>query len=368
MKKITKAKETMTSRERVIRTFHYEKTDRVPIDYETNSTIHSKVSRALGIEPGDYETFLQTLGVDSRGIHPNYVGNLLYKEFSGLKVNPVYGFYSRWVENKYGGYDDFCNYPLEDATDDVIADFPFPSPDDFDYETAISSFQNYKDLALFCGNAGIPDMINSMGRIMNMENILVGLITENEAVLDLIDRKLQMELGILERILDKSKGRMDYMWLGEDLGTQHTPMISLELYRKIFRPRHQKFIDLAKAYRIPVMIHTCGNSSWVYEDFIEMGVKAVDTLQPEATNMSPEYLIEKFGGRLSFHGCISTAGPLAFGTVDETTEYCRKTLEIMMKNGGYHFSPTHQIQDNTPVDIVIAMYQAAHDFGIYSLQ
>jgi len=96
-----------------------------------------------------------------------------------------------------------------------------------------------------------------------------------------------------------------------------------------------------------------------------MGVNAVDTLQPEATNMSPEYLTEKFGGRLSFRGCISTAGPLAYGTADETRECCRKTLEIMMKKRGYHFAPTHQIQDNTPVRNVIAMYQAVHDFGIY---
>lgn len=154
---------------------------------------------------------------------------------------------------------------------------------------------------------------------MNMENILIGHITESEVILDLIDRKLQMELGMLERILDKSKGRMDYMWMGEDLGTQHAPMISPDLYRKILRPRHQKFIDLAKSYSTSIMFHSCGSSSCVFEDLIEMGVEAVDALQPKATNINPEYLIEKFGGRLSFHGCISTAGPLAYGTANETT-------------------------------------------------
>ena len=78
-----------------------------------------------------------------------------------------------------------------------------------------------------------------------------------------------------------------------------------------------RFIDLAKSYHLPVMVHSCGSSSWVYEDFIEMGVDAVDTLQPEATNMSPEYLVEHFAGRLSFHGCISTAGALAYGSVED---------------------------------------------------
>ena len=96
-----------------------------------------------------------------------------------------------------------------------------------------------------------------------------------------------------------------------------------------------------------------------------MGIDAVDTLQPEAKNMSPEYLKENFGGRLAFHGCISTAGPLAYGTAAEVTEYCRRTLEVMMPGGGYCFAPTHQIQDNSPAENLAAMYEAVQKYGWY---
>ena len=120
-----------------------------------------------------------------------------------------------------------------------------------------------------------------------------------------------------------------------------------------------------KSYGLPTLIHTCGSSSWAYEDFLEIGIKGVDTLQPEATNMSPAYLTEHFGGRLNFSGCISTAGPLAYGTVEEVRNTCKETLEIMMKYRGYHFAPTHAIQDNTPTENVIAMYQAVHELGRY---
>jgi uroporphyrinogen decarboxylase len=74
---------------------------------------------------------------------------------------------------------------------------------------------------------------------------------------------------------------------------------------------------------------------------------------------------EKFGGRLNFRGCISTAGPLAYGTAEETDAICRETLEIMMDCKGYHFAPTHLIQDNTPPENIIAMYNAAHKYGVY---
>ena len=155
------------------------------------------------------------------------------------------------------------------------------------------------------------------------------------------------------------------LMLGEDLGTQIAPMISLDLYRRHIRPIQEKFWRLAKAHGIPVMIHCCGSSSWAFEDFIEIGIGVVDTLQPEARDMAPEYLKRRFGGRLAFHGCISTAGPVATGSVADTVSDCRRTLEIMMPGGGYCFSPTHQLQDNSPTENVVAMYETAHTAGVY---
>ena len=365
MYKITRFNETMTSRERVRNTFAYQPTDRVPVNYLSNPTVNKKIMEAMGLA-GDEQGFLEALGVDYRCAFVRYVGPLIYKEIPGLNVDKLTGFYTKWVPNEFGGYNDFCNFPLKDASDEEIAAHKFPSPDDFDYDSALNAIKSYDkthEYAIYCGHASIGDMINSTGFIMGMEDSFVGIATENPAVLDLIDRKHAMDFGIMERILDKTKGRIDFLWLGEDLGTQHSPLISADLYQRVFRPRHQKFVDLAKSHNIPVMIHTCGASSWVYEDLIEMGMTAVDTLQPEAAGMSPEELVKNFGGRLSFHGCISTAGPLAYGTADETAEYCKRTLDIMKANGGYHFSPTHAIQDNTPIENLVAMYQAAHDFG-----
>ena len=62
---------------------------------------------------------------------------------------------------------------------------------------------------------------------------------------------------------------------------------------------------------------------------------------------------------------MSTAGPLAYGTPEEVEADCRRTLEIMMPHRGYHFAPTHQIQDNTPTENAVTMYRAAHTYGRY---
>ena len=54
MTRIQKAPETMSSKERVFKTFNFEKTDRVPIDYSSNPTIHMAFCRELGIPDGNY--------------------------------------------------------------------------------------------------------------------------------------------------------------------------------------------------------------------------------------------------------------------------------------------------------------------------
>lgn len=363
---IHKAKETMSAKERVRRTFNLEKADRVTIGYETNAGVHGRLAKALGIPDGNMEAIYEVLGVDYRGIGAPYTGPQLHTAPPNRRVHEIEGCIMRWVEHESGGYWDFCDFPLADADEEAFERFPVPDPDHFDYDAARRKALAYDGkYSLYAGSVGTPDLINSNGRIMGMEDVLCHIATDYEPAIRFMQRRVAFQLGHLERTLEACRGLIDFVWLGEDLGTQIAPMISLDLYRRFFKPIHKQFCDLAMQHGLPVMVHTCGSSSWAYEDFIEIGVRAVDTLQPEAANMSPGYLVEHFGGRLGFRGCISTAGPLAYGTVSDVVQDCRDVLAIMMPARGYHFAPTHQIQDNTPVENIIAMYNTAHQYGCY---
>jgi uroporphyrinogen decarboxylase len=357
----------MTSKERVLTALHRQEPDRVPLNYASNPGIDSRLKAHFGLEPTDSEGLNQALGVDFRGLWPAYTGPRLHEDLPdrGIKVDD-WGIHRRWVEHPSGGYWDYCDFPLRDATEDQVAAWPMPNPDHFDYSKVAENCRTNRAFCVFAGGAGLGDIINSSGMIRNMEQVLVDLITDEPAGLLLAKRRCQIHLAILERTLAAAKGGVDLVWMGEDLGTQIAPIISLDLYRKHIKPLHKTFIDLATSFNLPVIVHTCGSSSWVYEDFIEMGVTAVDTLQPEAANMSPDYLKKTFGGRLAFHGCISTAGPLALGTPDEVRDYCKHTLDIMMPGGGYCMAPTHQIQDNSPVENVVAMYETGKTYGRYA--
>lgn len=354
----------MNSKERVLTAFAHQQPDRVPIDYAANPGIDGRLKAWYGLDAADDEELRQVLGVDFRHVGAPYVGAPLHPPVPDRQVD-MWGIRRRWIEHESGGYWDYCDFPLQQATLDEIAAWPMPSPDDFDYTQVAAQCRQMQAWCVYAGDAGQGDLINSTGMIRTMSQVLIDLISDDPAGLCYMDRKIGIQLEVLYRTLEAARGGIDLLWIGEDLGTQIGPLISLSLYRRHLRPRHQKFVDLARHFNIPVIIHCCGSSSWAFEDFIEMGIDAVDTLQPEAHNMAPAYLKQQFGDRLAFHGCISTAGPVASGTVQETIEHVRQMLEVMMPGGGYALAPTHMLQDNSPTENVVAMYQAAQQYGRY---
>jgi uroporphyrinogen decarboxylase len=356
----------LTPKERVLTALSRREPDRVPVNYSANAAIDARLKRHFGLAPDDDEGLREALGVDFRGIAAPYAGPRLHADMPerGLKVCD-WGTRRRWMEHETGGYWDFCEFPLLDVDEETIARWPMPSPDAHDYSGVRAACERQRKYAVYVGGQGLGCVMNLAGLFRGMEQVFLDLALDEPAGLRLIDRLLDIQFEVARRTLEAAQGGIDFMWIGEDLGTQHTPLISMDMLKKHILPRQRRFFELAKFHGIPVMLHTCGSSSWAYDAYIQMGLAAVDTLQPEATNMSPAYLKQTFGDRLAFHGCISTAGPVATGTIQEVRQSCRDTLEIMMPGGGYCFAPTHDLQDNSPTENVLAMYETARDSGVY---
>ncbi len=357
--------ERMTSRERVRTVFAGGLPDRVPVDYSANAGIDARLKAHFGLAADDSEGLAEVLGVDFRGIGAPHRGKRLHAEIPDRKVDAQFGWQLRWVDHASGGYWDYCGFPLKDADVDEVAAWPMPTADDFDYSGLAAACEAKRDFALFYGGAGLACIMNTAGFLRGMEQTFVDLATDDPAGLLLIDRLLDLQLEVMKRSLEKCGDRLDFVWIGEDLGSQRGPLISRELFHRHILPRHAPFFALAKQYGLPVMMHTCGSSCWAYDDYIDMGLRAADTLQPEAAEMDPLSLKTRFGGRLVLHGCVSTAGPVAYGSVANTVADVREKLRILMPGGGYCFSPTHSLQDNSPTENVVAMYATVHEYGRY---
>ena len=350
----------MTSKERVLTAIAHQEPDRVPVNYYGEPDVDRRLREHFGTDDLN-----EALGVDFRGVGPPYTGPRLHEDKGDITVSD-WGIHMRRVVTAEGEMWDYCTWPLQDATVEEIEAWPMPDPDDHDYAGVLAQCEAVKDFCICGGSCGLPDIINGIGMLRTMQQVLIDLITDDPAGLRLIDKRNDISVEVTRRTFEAAGDKIDLMCLGEDLGTQRGPTISLETFRKHIRPRMQPFVDIAKAYDVPCMIHSCGSSSWAFDDFLEMGITVVETLQPEAKDMSPAYLKDRFGDRLAFHGCISTAGPLAYGTVADVEANVRETLETMMPGGGYILSPTHTVMQNTPTENVVAMYEAVRKYGVYS--
>jgi uroporphyrinogen decarboxylase len=355
----------MTSRERVLTAFAHQEPDRVPLDYLANPEIDVALKWHYGLADDDSEGLALKLGTDFRGCYVSYVGPALHSATPGTRVNE-WGVRTRWIEHPAGGYWDFCDFPLAGTLTKARVDaWPMPSPDDYHYDSLRPYRDAHPDYPIVLGGAGVACIINRIGQFRGMPDALCDVVTEDPIGLRLIDRMLDIDFEIVRRALAAVGDRVHIFCMGEDLGTQRGPIISPETYRKVIKPRHQRFIDEAKRYDLLVMFHCCGSSSWAFDDLADMGVDIVDTLQPEAADMDPAFLKATYGHKLCFHGMMSTAGVLAFGTPEQVREEVQHLLDLMMPGGGFALCPTHLIQSNSPVANVVAMYDAARELGVY---
>lgn len=340
--------------------------DRVPCDYQANVGIDRRLKAHFGLPADDDEGLRDALGIDFRGVGPHYTGPVLHHGRPGYRVDPLIGSVHRWVEHGSGGYWDFCDFPLGDAAAEAVAAWPLPDPDHYDYATVAAQCRRHDRFGLHLGNPGLGDLLNSTGGLMGMERVYAALAAEDPAWELLAARKGAHDLAVTERSLAVAGGRIDCVWIGEDLGSQRGPLCSLPAWRRCLRPFHQRLVDCARSHGAEVMIHSCGASSFAFDDFAAMGIAAVDTLQPDAAGMDADRIKGGWGDRLAFHGGIGTGGVVAHGSADAAAAEAERVLAAFMPGGGYAFSPAHALQDDTPVANVLALYRTAHRVGARS--
>ncbi|MDZ7295881.1 MAG: uroporphyrinogen decarboxylase family protein, partial [candidate division KSB1 bacterium] len=75
-------------------------------------------------------------------------------------------------------------------------------------------------------------------------------------------------------------------------------------------------------------------------------------------------LKDTYGDRLVFWGGgVDTQKTLPFGTPAQVREEVLRRCEIFARNGGFVFNAVHNVQANTPVENLVAMFDAVKEFN-----
>jgi uroporphyrinogen-III decarboxylase len=150
---------------------------------------------------------------------------------------------------------------------------------------------------------------------------------------------------------------------GTDFGTQRGPFISVKDYRDLYMPFHQQVNDLIhRKTSWKPFIHSCGSVYQLIPSFIEAGFEVLNPVQCSAAEMDPLRLKREFGKDLTFWGGgVDTQKTMAFGTPEEVHREVSERIRIFNEDGGFVFDAIHNVQGNTPVENIEAMFRAIHD-------
>ena len=89
-------------------------------------------------------------------------------------------------------------------------------------------------------------------------------------------------------------------------------------------------------------------------------------MQVAAKGMDPHRLKADFGDRLAFWGGgCDTQHVLPHSTPEEVRENVRRNLEALKPGGGFVFNSVHNIQADVPPENILALFDAAYEYGGY---
>jgi len=416
----------MNSRERVKKALNHMQPDRVPVDFGSNAVtgIHVHVVEQLrqyygleakpvkAIEPyqmlGEIEEdLLDAMGVDVIGLggKENMFGISQenwkpFKTFWGQEILVPGDFDPKIDENgdllifpqgdtsapasakmpKTGYFfDAIIRQPAfeEDKLDpaDNLEEFGYFSDEDFKHWQDQAKIGNATDravLATFGGTAlGDVAMVPAMNLkypkgIRDIAEWYMSTLMRSDHLHQVFEKQTDIALENLKKAYEAVGDAVDVVFIcGTDFGTQDSTFCSTDTYEELYAPYYRKMNDWIHANTSwKTFKHCCGAVESFMKHFIDSGFDIINPVQISAAGMDPEHLKKEYGDHLVFWGGgVDTQQTLPFGTKEEVREQVLKTCEIFSKDGGFVFNTIHNIQANVPVENVIAMLDAVHEFN-----
>ncbi len=264
--------------------------------------------------------------------------------------------------------------PIDDAKlnpADNLEDFTLIGDKDLKYyEQKANELYKNTNLAIAAGFSGMAfgdialvpaTWMKDPKGIRDIEEWYISTITRREYIKEVFAGQAEIAVKNLERIYQAVGDKVHVVALdGTDLAAQDTLFCSPEGYRELYLPYSKKINDWIHANtKWKSMKHCCGGCEPLIEGFIEAGFDILTPLQTSARGMDPNLLVEKYGGRIVlWGGGVDTQRTLPFGTPDEVFEQVTERVKIFSRKNGFVFNTIHNIQSNTPIENLLAMFRA----------
>jgi uroporphyrinogen decarboxylase len=349
----------LNSRERVLTAFEHRQPDRVPAWCGSSDEFWAKAKRELGL---DDEGLRVRFGDDFRRVFAPYRGPQMELP-PGATYATVFG-----VARAGIGYGQPMSHPLAGATLREIRDYPWPDPAQVDVSSICRDAEAHGRQYAILGGDWSPfwhDLIDLLG----MENMYLAMYDQPELVDAVLQHMVDYYAEASRRIFDAASGSIDIFFIGNDFGSMRGPLLGEDMFRRFVLPHLARLVRLGHDYGLKVMLHCCGGIAELIPAMIEVGLDGLHAVQPSCRGMDLANLKAEFGDRMLFNGAVDSHHVLIKGTPQFVREETRKVVEVMKPGGGYVAGASHDsILEETPVENILAMFDAIQEFGRYDDQ
>lgn len=200
--------------------------------------------------------------------------------------------------------------------------------------------------------------------LRRMDNFLMDLYTAPAEVAKLLDALMEQHLAMLGRVCQAVGDIADILRFGDDLGMDNGPLMSPDVYRQLFKPRHKQLCEYVKKHsQMHTFLHSCGSIYKLIPDLIEAGYDIINPVQTNCVDMEPERLKREFGRDITFWGGgCDTCSVINRGTPAEVKAHVLKRLDIFAPGGGFVFNTVHNILPEVPPENIVAVFEAIEEF------
>lgn len=131
---------------------------------------------------------------------------------------------------------------------------------------------------------------------------LMDVALEPEWMLEMAWVHHELTKKIIATCIDKGI-RMDGYIMVDDLGSGTAPLISPDMFVKMYKPIYKDMADFLASYGIDFWLHSCGCVNLLIDEYIDSGVRVLNPVQVSA-GMNGVEIAEKYGGKIAFYGGI----------------------------------------------------------------
>jgi uroporphyrinogen decarboxylase len=369
---------------------NHEEPDRVPIDLgataatQIHPAVYADMRRRLGWPEGQYaestiailtamvtpsEEFLEYVGADCRKV------GLQIPRFSEQGEGFVRQYVDEWgvIWMRSDADSEFADrggpFQRKEPSDADLERYPWPDPSDLlrysGLKESADRIRLETDYALVFE---LPyGIVREAQRMRGFTEFLEDLIINPVLAESLMENILAVVTSIAERALDEV-GPVDVVLWIEDMGFQDSAYMRPQLYQRLVKPYHRRLMEtIQKKSDAKILVHSDGSIREILPDFIDIGVDAINPVQVSAKGMESQELKRTFDRDLSFWGAIDTQHVLPFGTAEQVRQEVKQRIRDLAPGGGYVLASCHNIQREVPGENVLAMFDAAAEYGEYPI-